>query len=365
MRLQFVSLFVVGLLASWSSIACAEEPFRIGMVTCLTGACAEIGQNSQRGAELAAKELNDNGGVLGRKIEFKIQDSHEAESGAEAVSAFRNLRTDQSIHYYIGPTWTPAGLAIAPIAAKMQDVIMTSPSLGVANFNEAGENLFNLWPHDEIGTRALARYALKQGWQRTAIFSSQQPWCLDQGHAFQEEYKKFGGVVADYEEPLPQATDLNTELMRIVRSKPDAVFFSNFLQYGMAALKLRKLNFKGTFICILLDNTQLEISQGALDGALYASYPGATGAFVEKYTVTYGAKPGIGSDSAYDVVKLYAKCITEAKSFDTQVVQKLMLAEQYDGASGHIVFDSKGGVKKTPTLYKVNGAKFEAVAALE
>lgn len=359
---------IAALLTSQQTVAANNVDagkFKIGMTLCLTGACAELGTNTQRGAELAAKEIDERGGVLGKQIEFVIQDTNEAASGAGAVNAFKNISTDQSIQYYIGPTWTSAGLALAPIVSKLSGIIYTSPTLGVASFNEAADNIFNIWPHDESSTRALARYAISRGWKKIGILSSQQPWCLDQGRIFADEIKKQGGSVTALVEPEPNTLDLRNEVLRISRTSPDVIFFSNYLQNGMSAEILRKYKYKGQILLILLDRTQLGLAHGALNNAMYASTPPAQPSFEQKYSAQFKAAPGTGSATGYDSVMLYAQAIEQAKTFDPLVVKKVLSKLTLDGASGKLIFDEKGGVKSVPYLYRVNGEKIETLGAIE
>ena len=49
-------------------------PIRIGVVTPLTGTYAGIGQQVKWGIDLAVKEINDKGGILGRKVETIYED---------------------------------------------------------------------------------------------------------------------------------------------------------------------------------------------------------------------------------------------------------------------------------------------------
>ncbi len=152
-----------------------EKPFLIAALLSLTGDCADVGDLSKKGIELAIKEINAEGGILGRPVKLILEDSNESNS-INAVSAYRRLLLNSDIHFLIGPSCSPAALAIAPIAAKNPDVILFSPSVGQREFNEAGDNLFKLWPYDEEGPKLLAEYANKKGWKKVAIFSSQQSW---------------------------------------------------------------------------------------------------------------------------------------------------------------------------------------------
>ena len=49
-------------------------PIKIGVVTPLSGTYAPIGQQVKMGIELATKEVNDAGGIMGRKIELMFED---------------------------------------------------------------------------------------------------------------------------------------------------------------------------------------------------------------------------------------------------------------------------------------------------
>src|SRR3954468_3865032 len=49
-------------------------PIKIGVVTPLTGTYAGIGQQVRWGLELATKEVNGAGGIMGRQIELSFED---------------------------------------------------------------------------------------------------------------------------------------------------------------------------------------------------------------------------------------------------------------------------------------------------
>lgn len=360
-RTASAAIAVIGIFSVFTFNTRAEtSEFKLGVLVCVSGECAESGNNSLKGIQLAVDELNASGGILGRKVSFQLEDTAEGTaSGAGAVTAFRKLLENPEIKYFIGPSWTPGGLSVAPIAAKRPDIIMTSPSLGVADFNRAGENLFNLWPHDEFASKYLAQFAIDRGWKRVAVFSSQQPWESLQGNTFDAEFKRLGGVVTSKQDPIPTAADLRAECLKIKQSQPDAVFLSNYTQMGVATKQLRIMGYKGPFFAILMDDSRIKTSEGALDGTIYAGYPEPDENFRKAYQERYKEKPGIGADTTYDVVKLYAWAIEKTGDFDPSKVIKTLSAAKYAGASGLIEFDEYGGVKKSPVLYQVKGLNTE------
>lgn len=115
------------------------------------------------------------------------------------------------------------------------------------------------------------------------------------------------------------------------------------------------MGYQGPFLAILMDDTRIEISEGALDKTIFAAYPEPKSDFISHFKSRYKKSPGIGSDTAYDVVKLYSWAVKKAETFDTKKIQSTLLNAEFSGASGLIKFDQYGGVEKSPILYQVHG----------
>src|SRR5438045_3180865 len=73
-RRGMVAALVALLSAAALGGALAADPIRIGVVTPLTGTYAGIGQQVRWGLELAVREVNASGGVMGRPIELLFED---------------------------------------------------------------------------------------------------------------------------------------------------------------------------------------------------------------------------------------------------------------------------------------------------
>ena len=196
-----------------------EPPLKIGVVLCLTGGCKQTGTHTLNGLMLARDEINSRGGIHDRQVELVVQDSRELDSPSHAVSAYRQLRLDRSISLFVGTSWSIGGLAVAPIAAR-DPVILTSASIGLEAFNEAGSNIFNLWPHDSVSTKALARHAIDRGWRKAAVISNTNPWESQLAQVFRDEYKRLGGSETNFFEfPSSDATHIsavNTKIEKIL-----------------------------------------------------------------------------------------------------------------------------------------------------
>ena len=341
-----------------------HSTIKIGVMVCLTGACMEMGTNSLHGIQLAQEEINAAGGILGKKIELVVQDTREMDSPKNAVSAYQNLRLDKDIKLIIGPTWTVGALPLTPIIARDRDIIVTSPSLGVESFNESADNIFNLWPHDSIATKALAKFAIDHGWDRVAVISDQFPWESTLAKVFREEYKRLGGKEALFVETTGNETDLRFLASRIKQANPNALFLSNYTQIGLTGRALRDLRVSLPMLTILLENSQIAISDGTLEGIYFAEYEAATADFNERYFKKFKTQPGLASDTGYDTLRLYAMALEQSPS-DSALI-KTLLESRFKGASGDIVFDAKGGMVKTPLIRMLSkGARVPAALYLD
>ncbi len=95
---------------------------------------------------------------------------------------------------------------------------------------------------------------------------------------------------------------------------------------------------------ILLEDKQIEIANGSLEGLIFATYEESAQDFTTKYKARFKIAPDLGADTGYDTLYVYKDAIERAQSFEPDVLKNAILTTQHIGASGAIRFDSKGGV---------------------
>lgn len=339
MRTFLPTLLISNLFPALLLIAEPQPPITIGLAVCLSGPCAEDGQSAVNAAQLAAKDINEKGGILGRKVEFAIEDTQDAITGARAVTAYYALRNNKNVRLFVGPSWTPGLLALAPVVSRDKDAIMISISGGVREFHEAGTNLFNIRGIDEAGTRELARYAYHSGARTAAVFGSQQAWELVQGDYFEDEFKKQGGQVLINLEPIPTLNDLNAEILKVVSKKPDVVLFSAYTQLDKALKSLQALNYQGKKVVAFIDESRIKLSGSAIEGAVTLDFlklsPDFNARLKKEFPLGAAAWSG---HTGYDAIMLYKNAIEKANSFEAADIAKVLINESLDGVSGQFSF---------------------------
>jgi ABC-type branched-subunit amino acid transport system substrate-binding protein len=104
---------VLALLAPAAQAQQAGQPIRVGLLYSFSGAGAAGAQNYLAAARMAVKEINDAGGLLGRRLEL-VQADH-AFDPARAVSEARRLTQLEKVDVVFGPEASALAVAVAPI----------------------------------------------------------------------------------------------------------------------------------------------------------------------------------------------------------------------------------------------------------
>ena len=333
------------------------EIIKIGSILILTGEGASWGEAARNGIDLAVEEINDEGGVIGRPL-VVIHEDDESDP-KKAVSAFKKLTAADGIKFIIGPNWSHTGLAVAPLASESK-VVMISPSLGVKEFNESSQYLFNTWPHDEILSRNLAEYVYNKGYRKVALFGAQQVWVKDQTAAFKGKFEELGGKVELLFEPLITDTDPRANILKLKNTPGiDAVIFTSDGQdiTAITAKKIKEFGIKLPTYSITLDRKIISNCEGACDGWIFLTFLTPVADFEKKYKEKYDREVEIGSDSAYDAIMMLTGAMTRTNSTDVEQIKTYLASiKEYSGASGKLVSDGKRAFVK-PYLVKeiING----------
>jgi len=350
----FVTLIV--LLSCLSCYADTTSRIRVGVLASLSDEWATIGDNIVKGANLAAIELNKSGGVRGSLIELVVEDSREANSGAHAVTAYQSLH-QLGIRLFIGPTGTPAGLALAPIVKKDSQVIILTPSVGVRDFSDAAPNIFNTRGIDEAGSKLTADYAIDKNWKTAGVLASQQPWESTQGLAFKSEFERRGGKVVFYDEPLSEANDLRTPITKLLEAKPEVIFLSNMNRIALASRQLKSLGYKGPLLTIPLDASSVKNANGALEGAFFSSFIAPSESFSKKFTETYNMRPDYGADAAYDAMIALGSALRRSTIANPTSCLVELSKVSFIGAADEFSFDATRIAIRPLARWKVAGAE--------
>ncbi len=344
-----------------------QGDYVIGATLPLTGDAAQWGIPPSRGAELAVKQINEAGGVHGRKLKLVTEDTRCHPK--DGVSAYRKLT--QSVHpaAIVGGVCSSVTLAIAPLAER-DGVVLVSPASTNPKISQAGRFIFRVIPSDDLRGQAFARYLHDQvGLKKVAILYVNNEGGVGNKESFSRTFTSLGGKVVAAEGYAQEATDLRAQLTKIKGLDCQAVVVVSYPKDTVLVMKQSREIGLGLPLYFqteaVEDPSVLRDAGKAAEGAVYILPAQASGdavkRFKEAYKKAYGKDPELFAAEAYDAVQLIAAAFrslpAKEKVTGDAVRRYLEGVKKYQGASGVITFDKNGDVVKPMAIKKIQNGK--------
>ncbi|MBI4167751.1 MAG: ABC transporter substrate-binding protein, partial [Candidatus Aenigmarchaeota archaeon] len=215
------------------------ETIKIGVSAPLTGEGASFGEGVLGGVELAVKEINDAGGINGRKIEIVVEDDKCSPFG---VNAFQKLVNVDKVTAILGPLCSAAGGAALPVA---QEAGVPTIEWGSApHLPKIGDYIFRNYPSDAFQGKFVAEYIFNEMDKRkAAVIYVQNDWGKGINDVFVKTFTELGGQVVFDEAVAQDVRDLRTVITKAKAANPEVVYFPVYPGTGAAGLgQMKELN---------------------------------------------------------------------------------------------------------------------------
>ena len=209
-------------------------PIVIGTALVITTADADLGQDSQFGAQVAGELRNEEGGVRGHEIDWSFQDDQcSAEGGTTAARA---LVADPTIAAVLGTSCSSAGVPAAQITSEA-GVLMVSPSNTAPSLTapDTHEPFYARTAHnDTVQGAAMAEFACTVlEVSSAATVHDGSPYAEQLQQVFADQFvEQCGGTITAQEAVAPTDTDFRTLLTTIAASEPELIYYPIFTQGG-------------------------------------------------------------------------------------------------------------------------------------
>ena len=218
----------LALTAALATPGIAQEPIRIGALYNLTGGMASIDGPSLSGARLAAKQINEEGGLLdGRPIEVISIDT-KTDQQETAKAAQRLLSED--VVAAIGFSDTTFVMAAAPLFQDAGKPFVTSGATHPELPQWVGDYMFMTPFGDDDQSYAIADYTFdKLGARRVAVWTdNSMDFTKALSKFFKERFAERGGEIVGEDQFMMGDTDFSAQIARLqsIEPTPDAVFVS-------------------------------------------------------------------------------------------------------------------------------------------
>jgi branched-chain amino acid transport system substrate-binding protein len=209
-----------------ASVASAQEPIKIGLVTALSGQSARAGEAITRGLTVAIDEINARGGLLGGRKLVLVRRDDEA-TPAKGVVAARELIFKEKVAVLFGGLDTPVSLAIVPLVNQEKMPFMGPWAAGTPiTKNGANPNfVFRVSAVDEIVNKAMLQYAQKNfNTKSPGMILVNNPWGESNEKGLTAALAAKGVKAAGIEKFEGNDVDVVPQLTRLKAAGADTLF---------------------------------------------------------------------------------------------------------------------------------------------
>ncbi|WP_316175472.1 MULTISPECIES: ABC transporter substrate-binding protein [unclassified Bradyrhizobium] len=225
----------------------SSEPIMLGVSGPLTGPNAQYGAQWKQGFDLALDEIQAAGGINGRKLAYRFEDSQS--DPRQSVAIAQKFVSDPSIVMELGDFSSPASMAASPIYQR-GGLVQFGFTNSHPDFTKGGDFMWSTSVSQADEQPLLARYAVsKLGLKKLAILHLNTDWGRTSRDYFASAAKELGAEVAITEGYISDERDFRSTLVRVRDANPDGLILISYYSDGaLIARQARQLGLKQT-IC--------------------------------------------------------------------------------------------------------------------
>ncbi len=327
-KFKLMSVLTGGLLACSMFAGCGgdgagggnADEIVVGSNFELTGNHAQYGTNANNGLKLAIKEINDAGGVNGKKI--KLVEADSKSETAESVNAATKLISDDKVVAIVGPAVTANVIAESQVATDNNIPIIgpcaTNPDVTVEGGN-LKKFVFRSCFIDPQQSEVMAQFAAKDLNAKTAVLylDSSSDYSKSLGKIFKEKFEEDGGKVVMEEAFLAKDQDFKAALTKIKNANADVIFVPAYYEeVGKIVKQARELGINSTILGTDgWDDTKVVDIAGkdALNNTFFCTHyfegDEEVQDFINAYKKEYNTAPNVFAALGYDAGKMLVDAI--------------------------------------------------------
>ena len=367
----------------------AGEPIKLGGELTISGDTASLGQDSANGVKLALDHLDGkfdgkDGTLLGRKVNFSVEDSGCTAEGGQAAAT--RIAADPKVVAVIGTSCSSEALGVSDKILSDKGITLISPSNTNPNLTGEGSHqpFYARTAHnDKIQGAVVADFAADQLKAKTAAtVNDESPYADALAAVFRQVFEAKGGKIVGQEAIQSTDKDFKPLLTKLAQAKPDVLYAPNFnpacgllVKQGTAIAGFKGTAFIGSDGCAAPEYTKVA---GASANGTYLSGPDLSALeqqpfyeneFLPAYKSAFGSDPTADFHAhAYDATNIVFDAIKKVAVQEgsnlfiprTALKDAVLGTQNYRGVTGAINCTPLGDCAATIAIavYKIPQAAF-------
>lgn len=369
--LSSMTAFVLILAIGTAEDATAQQvkPIRIGVNTAIQ---LQVGRDGMDGVKMAIDELNEQGGVLGRKLEMIAADEGEAASEGPKVgiAAVNKLTSEDHVDVLIGGYDSGVTLGELPHISRAKTIFLgigsASPAIQqkVQDDYEHYKYIFRVNPINSAKqAKALLDFISGKlkgelGYTKISILGENAKWVQDMVPAIKKGAEAVGLEVpiaeffdvqtADFSPIFSKVKDSGSQYLLIILSHAASDVFVKQWYDAKVPVPIGGIDVKSMDANFFDRVGGKSIGEVSANFVLRSPLTPKTVPWWDKFISLYKRAPVYTASGAYEAVYIYAEAVKRAGSTNTDAVIKELEKTDFIGPRGRVQFDALHEVKDGP-----------------
>lgn len=337
-------------------------PILLGGSTSATGGLSADAEYSLKGIQLGVEQINKQGGVLGRKYDFKYYDD-KSDAGT-SVRLYERLLTEDKVNFLMGPYSSGVTQAMSSIPNKYGVVSIDAGASLPTIFQSPNKyNFSNVAPSDSYIDEVLP-VAKEHGYTKVALLTFNSAFTLACAAARKKQAAALGMTVV-YENTYSLTPDYSPQALGIKNSGAEVVLGCTYFPDAVGiAQALNRANYKPQMFAETVappaasfGKTLGPVANGIMTNTQWwpsLPFPGNK-AFIAAFKAKFGIDPDYHAAGGYAAVQILTAAIKRANSIDQAKVRDALLKGKIDTVQGQWTPDQYGlpqGIKNYLAQYQ-------------
>src|SRR5262245_6417624 len=341
-------------LCAWLTFPAAStaQDIIIAVAGPLTGSEAVSGRQMTDGAELAVADINAAGGVLGKRLRYKVNDDacdpKQARSVAEKLAGAK-------VPFVVGHFCSASSIAASEVYAD-SSVLQITPASTATQLTDAKLwNVARVCGRDDQQGPAAAAYIIKAfAGKNVAILHDKNTY----GKGLADETRKALNAAGLKEKMFESFNkgeiDFSAIVSRLKREQIDLVYVGSYPQEaGLILRQMREQGLKTVLMAgdALYDRAFASITGPDAEGALFTFGPDPRASHAAKAVVDRFKARNVDPEGytlhTYAAIQVWVQAVAKAGTIDARKVMEAIKAGDWDTVMGKLSFDAKGDIKQT------------------
>jgi branched-chain amino acid transport system substrate-binding protein len=346
MILAIVCFFFFAFCAGGCSKKEYVEPITIGALLPLTGEDFDEGLRALNGLQLAKTEINESGGILGKKLNIIVLNDKGDE---EYILQQYNVLKKRGVAAIVGSSYSGVSKALAKEAAK-DGIPVISPTASSPDVTKGHYNVFRAIFIDDYQAEVMAKFAKRSLKAKTAVvlYNSSNGSFKQAAEIFAKNFKDYGGQVVAIKSYVSESK--YKSLLKEYMYNPPDVFYcpENYAPAAKFVNAVFELGMDSTYVLgsDAWDGILSHVSEPEARKRVYYTAPFSfddpdpkVEKFVRNYFSTFDQMPLAGSACAYTSVYILAEAIKKTGGTKHDEIVRAMKENELSTIIGNVKFD--------------------------